>query len=1838
MRNVLTPECPAESNLSTFTSPLNPEHPAESKMSTFTPPLNFECPVRSKLFTFTSPLNPECPDKSKQIMSQSVATCTLNETCFPAHPPLANICTDDNMFDVQGTCHSSLYSDINERHNDLCLPLDDINNLCCHDNSTTGVFSGRRSLSADNIPVYAVFCKPGSRPTQVASQADFERCISISPPPVPPKRFDPHVEGFGVSYCPLDLPSTHDITEKKCMKKRRFPWFGQRLTNRRRSRSCEVLPNAKTTSVCLGFPLLQLDKSPTISRCRDISHSVTFSQRREKTGCSAEADLIQYSESPIRPGVSVLSSHSHSSSNFSIVTSPVCTTDDLHHATSRIQFSSNKPDTSLDYLAVPIVDRSHSDSRNPNQHSSCSDRQPTSNVSDAYFTYTHHYATPLCNSLVTALDTVRTSGSGVMCSVAVSISTALDSQANMWPAGKRIAPYCGTVCDGISVASWQSLPYDVVSGDMTSETVTHCSLHAASEQRSIVSESCSTGDAFCAVTFSGAFPAQPLQSEPILGNEITDKLSGLAYDGRLCSDDTVSLGELQSVFSSTPCCTKQSRQVSQTGRSCLLNKDASNIAMGPICVLSTPQNDIVSPESSSVLWPSPPTDLLLWIDNNMTELMEADTSSSDRIHDIAYFDNNAHGESCDVESQVGLLCQNGLQVSPDISSIHTDDTAALTLTGKYCSASSVGKLDTPVEFMPVSSELGYMPSMEEHFCLSISTSLASPGLHTTPARDCTFTASSRCDFSHHRRSSSMDTLLPSLNCESNGQCSVECSTHCLKELFSVPQTDVRKDVLQDFNSAGQTAAAFFNLLECSSSSTLKIVPSVSHSTAMAVTGITWPESIPLSHLKPDFSMETLRSQLAGSLTSLSGIKDGGDVFCGGSMSLSADQRQQEISTPKLHIQSVTGLSTHIETHSPTSSKPMDVQIACRSSTCSSKLPFHNRRRSLSVGDIANSLKTSGENETFSRKFTNIRSFWHNQIECSLYAQPPVVPCNVKRGPSVMKLLQEQLFGDKNPKSTYCVQACNTVPCVEHLSCSSPNFDRCSSSEHYDKYVAPSYSCVLISASQNSAVTISEKTPKLSSEFNDHGLNKDAQSLSRNCQHFGDSNLWMTEISSSPKNIQWYKHEAVKSLSVAANRFCPNYQPTVFNRGSRCESITKLSDIFRGLSQHNGDGNTSATHLSMDSVLDSEKWDQEEHNVSHIVNVGKSVTPCNVSIVLTNSYCPKGRRQHLDELAPTTMCCKDGSAVELNDWSVSQSVSHDSHSKLQLVVERKMATVPSFAWKLSSSDCNVSTARCTDSDCCETCVSATYTDSSVGGGGLEYNRSMDGLYHGRKNVKQKHADGVLSNVFVNMSNAQTTKCVTNVIEDVECFTGMNEVKDCFTEVDGAKRCLIRGKKSLNSGHRMQKRLSSEGRGKKDLTSGYGVRKCATSEGRVKKDLTRGCGVKKSATSEGRVKNDFTRGYGVGKIVTSEDRVKNDLTRECGVKKSLTCVDRVRKGCRPFKRLSTREAENVAVSVFKCVSSDDEMKGSKLAAKRVHISGIKQSLGGGIHSENSFVKSVCSEFFSGRNILEADTNALYISCNKSSAPQAMNYVGTHRALHFNNIDSQNNATESLMEKSPASSTVDMTQGGCNCCVVDTCQRVKSRIGISHLQAELSDSGGDVGCQTQACISPVVYPISPVVHPISPVVYPISPVVYPISPVVHPMRTSSRCFSSAVKLSEQQPSVGRVKSFGNHCCRNGLTGISTRRIEASGHSRTAFGMKMAAGRGTTLVEQCRLSSRESLISSPINGGVKMAGGRNGAGGSDSGRMTVVVTVDNKPTRPRQSPTFLRINRRLGLADSSK
>ncbi|KAL8615462.1 hypothetical protein ACOMHN_053798 [Nucella lapillus] len=166
----------------------------------------------------------------------------------------------------------------------------------CVVRTTQGQGPRRRSRSVDGAPLYAVPNKLVRDRAWAQQRPVCDEAHSVSPPPIPPKCFDPHVEGLGIPFSPPVLAQNVNAqswdTEKgggergvsgkenakKSSKMFKFSWFGKKLSSRRRSRSCEALSPcvqragemSQQTPACQPgdnlFPLISLDSSPTLSR------------------------------------------------------------------------------------------------------------------------------------------------------------------------------------------------------------------------------------------------------------------------------------------------------------------------------------------------------------------------------------------------------------------------------------------------------------------------------------------------------------------------------------------------------------------------------------------------------------------------------------------------------------------------------------------------------------------------------------------------------------------------------------------------------------------------------------------------------------------------------------------------------------------------------------------------------------------------------------------------------------------------------------------------------------------------------------------------------------------------------------------------------------------------------------------------------------------------------------------------------------------------------------------------------------------------------------------------------------------------------------------------------------------------------------------------------------------------------------------------------------------------------------------------------------------------------------------------------------------------------------
>ena len=229
-----------------------------------------------------------------------------------------------NGVQVEGTC-------------DHTLPM---KNICDSDQGVTkepgGRVGRRRSRSLDAVPVYAVPRKNSTDRSLVHTPTVPEHESPASPPPLPPKRFDPHVEGLGI---PFSAPNTAEkmihktdqglcpsskkeesVTPKETVAKKpaglfkgKLPWFGRKMTSRRRSRSCEALsPLPQITAVVpsdnsskaedIGtFPLIKMDCSPPLSR-RAFTCNQRQTAKKEDIPqkMSTKFELTEYSSSPMR--------------------------------------------------------------------------------------------------------------------------------------------------------------------------------------------------------------------------------------------------------------------------------------------------------------------------------------------------------------------------------------------------------------------------------------------------------------------------------------------------------------------------------------------------------------------------------------------------------------------------------------------------------------------------------------------------------------------------------------------------------------------------------------------------------------------------------------------------------------------------------------------------------------------------------------------------------------------------------------------------------------------------------------------------------------------------------------------------------------------------------------------------------------------------------------------------------------------------------------------------------------------------------------------------------------------------------------------------------------------------------------------------------------------------------------------------------------------------------------------------------------------------------------------------------------------------------------------------
>ncbi|KAK7108657.1 serine/arginine repetitive matrix protein 2-like [Littorina saxatilis] len=192
----------------------------------------------------------------------------------------------------------------------------------------------RRSRSVDEIPMYAVPSRHGAEKLWSEKQTAVTEAKPLSPPPpVPPKRFDPHVEGLGIPFSPVvmdtqalagSMDDVGDDAAKKSVKKLfkgKLPWFGKKLTSssRRRSRSCEVLSplpssaadvrsKASAQNVQVSqFPLMEMERSPTfgrkfLTRPNKLPDKQANDTQKMKVGQTTKFELMDYTSSPMRPG------------------------------------------------------------------------------------------------------------------------------------------------------------------------------------------------------------------------------------------------------------------------------------------------------------------------------------------------------------------------------------------------------------------------------------------------------------------------------------------------------------------------------------------------------------------------------------------------------------------------------------------------------------------------------------------------------------------------------------------------------------------------------------------------------------------------------------------------------------------------------------------------------------------------------------------------------------------------------------------------------------------------------------------------------------------------------------------------------------------------------------------------------------------------------------------------------------------------------------------------------------------------------------------------------------------------------------------------------------------------------------------------------------------------------------------------------------------------------------------------------------------------------------------------------------------------------------------------
>ncbi|XP_076445606.1 uncharacterized protein LOC143283306 [Babylonia areolata] len=244
-----------------------------------------------------NPVNtPRCPSPLTTCSPSVAVTITSTSRPGPGFAPFPHSPGGDVYHQVKDVLPSSspVYSDIPAANDDSSSQNGSPQLM-----PVKGRAHRRRSRSVDDAPVYAVPSKQcrdrvwSERPPVCKERA------SVSPPPVPPKRFDPHVEGLGIPFSVPNSAQKGVVTkadtlpsqlegklvgdggsgEKENAKKSsnpfkgKLPWFGKKLTSRRRSRSCDALSPCvqRGDGVTQGgipsadegfFPLVKLERSP----------------------------------------------------------------------------------------------------------------------------------------------------------------------------------------------------------------------------------------------------------------------------------------------------------------------------------------------------------------------------------------------------------------------------------------------------------------------------------------------------------------------------------------------------------------------------------------------------------------------------------------------------------------------------------------------------------------------------------------------------------------------------------------------------------------------------------------------------------------------------------------------------------------------------------------------------------------------------------------------------------------------------------------------------------------------------------------------------------------------------------------------------------------------------------------------------------------------------------------------------------------------------------------------------------------------------------------------------------------------------------------------------------------------------------------------------------------------------------------------------------------------------------------------------------------------------------------------------------------------------------------